>query len=591
MKKEYSNKELFKRFIPYYKNYKFLFFTDLLAAAFTIVAEISLPLIIRGITNKSIDNTTSLTMSYLFRMIFIYFILKSIEVASTFYMQRYGHFMGARIEKDMRKDVFSHIQYLSDEFYANNKIGQLIARVTTDLFDVTEFAHHCPEEFFVAFMKVLVTFIILLNINVTLTLVMFLMLPLMLIFTNNTRKRIRKTQMDQRHQIGEINSDIEDSLLGIKVIRSFANEELEIENFDKNNKEFLGIKEVFYKAMSEFTAITKILDAIMYLTVVTLGGIFIIKGKINSGDFIVYTMYTSILLATVARLINFIEVFEKGITGISRYCEIMDIQPSIKDKENAIDIENIKGNIVFNDVNFSYDNDDEDNKKTVLENINLDIKSGSKVALVGPSGGGKTTLTNLIPRFYDIDSGEITLDGIDIRDIKLKSLRDNIGIVHQDVYLFSGTIYENIIYGKMDSSMEDVINAAKLAGAMEFIEKLPNGIHTYVGERGVMLSGGQKQRISIARVFLKNPPILILDEATSALDNKSEKIVQNSLKKLSEGRTTITIAHRLTTIINSDEIIVLTEDGIMEKGTHEELLKNEKEYYNLYNRIDNHIVG
>lgn len=590
-KKNYTNYELLKRFAPYYGNYKFLFITDLFAACLTIVAEIALPIIIRNITNITVSQTSQLTISYLFRLIFIYFILKAIEVGATFYMQRYGHFMGANIERDMRKTVFSHIQYLSDEFYSQTKIGQLLARATTDLFDVTEFAHHCPEEFLVAGVKAITIFIILININVALTLVMFAMLPLMVILTNSTRKRIRKTQNAQRHQIGEINADIEDSLLGIRVIRSFSNEDVEIENFEKSNLAFLGMKKMFYKAMSQFTATTKILDAIMYLTVVTLGGVFLIQGKINSGDFIVYTMYTSTLLASVTRLINFIETFEKGLSGIERYAEIMDVQPSIVDKENPIVVDELQGDIKFNNVSFAYNNHRRDDKKTVLQNINIDIKKGSKVALVGPSGGGKTTLTNLIPRFYDIDSGSITIDGYDIRDLELKTLRDNIGIVQQDVYMFSGTVFDNIIYGDMKANKDQVIEAAKLAGAYEFIEKLPYGFDTYVGERGVMLSGGQKQRISIARVFLKNPPILILDEATSALDNKSEQIVQESLQKLAEGRTTITIAHRLSTIISSDEIIVLTEDGIQEKGNHRQLLEKKGVYYSLYNRLDNQIMG
>lgn len=590
-KKDYSNKYLIKRFSPYYKNYKFLFITDMIAAMLTIVAEVTLPLIIREITNIATTDLQALTLTYLLKLAFLYLILKSIEVVATFYMQKYGHIMGAKIEKDMRKDVYSHIQYLSDEFYAKTKIGQLLARVTTDLFDVTEFAHHCPEEFLVAGVKALVTFIILLNINIPLTIIMFIMIPLMLILTNTTRRRIRKTQMQQRNHIGEINAEIEDSLLGIKVIRSFANEEVEIENFEKSNNKFLDIKKVFYSAMSEFTAITKILDASMYLVVVTIGGIFLIKKLISPGDFIVYTMYTTTLLSTVSRLINFLETFEKGMSGIQRYVEIMDVKPSIVDKENPKILNNVKGNIKFENVTFSYDDQDDEKKEYVLENVNIEIASGSKIALVGPSGGGKTTLTNLIPRFYDIDSGKITIDGYDIRDIQLKSLRDNIGIVQQDIYLFSGTVYENILYGNMNANKKDVIEAARLAGALSFIQKLPNGFDTYVGERGIMLSGGQKQRISIARVFLKNPPILILDEATSALDNKSEQIVQESLKKLSKGRTTITIAHRLTTIINSDEIIVLTEDGIQEVGKHKELLEKKGVYYNLYNRVDNHIMG
>lgn len=593
MNKDYNTKELIKNFIPYYKPYKKLLFSDLFAAILTIVAEISLPLIVRQITNLATNNIQELTLKYLLILACIYLMLKGIEILATFYMQKYGHIMGAKIEKDMRRDVFSHIQYLSDEFFSTTKIGQLLSRATTDLFDITEFAHHCPEEFLVAGVKVLATFIILANINLFLTLIIFAMLPLMLIFTNKTRKEIRNRQSQQRHQIGEINSSIEDSLMGIKVIKSFANEELEIEQFDNDNYRFLDIKSSFYNEMAKFTAITKILDAIMYLTVVVVGGVLLINNTINVGDFILYTMYTTTLLASVSRLIQFIETFEKGLTGIERFSQIMDVKPKIVDSENAVDLTDVKGDIKFNKVYFAYNSQDnnQNQKESVLENLNLDIKSGEKIALVGPSGAGKTTMTNLIPRFYDIDSGEILIDGKDIRDLTLKSIRDNIGIVQQDVYLFSGSIYDNIIYGKINATRDEVLKAAELAGAMEFIEKLADGIDTYVGERGVMLSGGQKQRISIARVFLKNPPILILDEATSALDNRSEKIVQNSLELLSRGRTTITIAHRLTTIINSDKIIVLTEEGIKEVGTHRELLEKKGEYYNLYNRVDNHIMG
>ena len=590
---QYSSRELLKRFIPYYGNYKKLFYSDMFAALLTIVAEVSLPLIVRSITNIASNNIEELSVNFLIKVTVLYMFLKIIEIVSNFYMQKYGHIMGAKIERDMRKDIFTHIQHLSDEFYSTTKIGQLLSRVTTDLFQVTEFAHHCPEEFLVAFVKTLVIFIILININLNMTLVMFVLLPLMFILTHKSRSEFRAKQLEQRQQIGEINSNVQDSLLGIRVVKSFANEDLEIENFDKSNYTFLVIKSEFYNAMAKFFAITKSLDALMYLSVIFIGGILLINQKIQVGDFIIYTMYTSALLATITRLINFMEVYENGLTGIARFFELMDVEPDIVDKEDAIELKNVKGHIVFNNVTFAYNNnsDNPDLAKTVLKDIDLDIKPGTKIAIVGPSGGGKTTLTNLIPRFYDIDEGEILIDGHDVRNLQLKSLRENIGMVHQDVYLFSGTLAENISYGKLDASKEEILEACRLAGAMEFIEKLPHGIDTYVGERGVMLSGGQKQRISIARVFLKNPPILILDEATSALDNKSEQIVQESLELLSEGRTTITIAHRLSTIINADKIIVLTEDGIQETGTHRELLERKGEYYKLYNRVDNHIMG
>lgn len=584
-----TNRDLLKRFLPYYRPYKKLFFSDMLASIFTIVSELTLPVIIGMITNRATSKTQSLDIKFILILALIYLGLKSIEIFASFFMQKWGHIMGAMIEKDMRKDVFTHVHILDDEFFSNTKIGQLIARVTTDLFDVTEFSHHFPEEILSASVKILVAFIILFRINIFLTILMFIMLPLMMITTKKVRSRMRKTQKDQRHQIGEINAGIEDSLLGIKVIRSFANEDIEIEKFEKNNFRFLDIKKAFYTVLAKFHMITRFLDACMYMVVLVVGGNLLIKGSISAGDFVMYIMYTTSLLNTVIRIVDFSEVFERGMTGIERFVEILDTEPQIVDRDNATDLSHVQGHIVFDDVIFSYNEGDD--KKTVLDGISLEIKAGKKVAIVGPSGGGKTTLTNLIPRFYEVDKGCITIDGVDVRDVKLLSLRNNIGIVHQDVYLFSGTIADNISYGKPSASISEIIDAARLAGAMEFIDDLPDGINTYVGERGVKLSGGQKQRISIARVFLKNPPILILDEATSALDNNSEKIVQNSLERLSAGRTTITIAHRLSTIINSDEIIILTDKGIEEKGKHEDLLKQKGVYYNLYNSVDSHAIN
>ncbi|MDO5027370.1 MAG: ABC transporter ATP-binding protein [Tissierellia bacterium] len=584
-----SNRELLRRFLPYYKPYKKIFLADMSAAIFTVVSELTLPIIIGTITNKATSETEGLTLSFILTISLIYLGLKSVEIMASFFMQKWGHIMGAMIEKDMRRDVFTHIQILDDEFFSNTKIGQLIARVTTDLFDVTEFSHHFPEEILSASVKIIIAFIVLLRINISLTILMFIMLPLMMLMTKRVRSKMRKTQKDQRHQIGEINAGIEDSLLGIKVIRSFANEHIEIEKFERNNHRFLDIKKSFYTVVAKFHMITRFLDACMYMVVLIIGGNLLIKGHINAGDFVMYIMYTTSLLNTVIRIVDFSEVFERGMTGVERFVEIMDTNPNIVDKKNALDLKDVRGQIIFDNVTFSYN--EKDDKKTVLDGLNLRIEAGKKVALVGPSGGGKTTLTNLIPRFYEVDKGSITIDGTDIRDIKLFSLRNNIGIVHQDVYLFSGTIADNISYGKPDASDQEIIEAAKLAGAMEFIDDLPEGINTYVGERGVKLSGGQKQRISIARVFLKNPPILILDEATSALDNKSEKIVQDSLERLSQGRTTITIAHRLSTIINSDEIIILTDRGIEEKGKHDQLLAKKGVYYKLYNSVDSHAIN
>lgn len=592
MKNKYSNKKLLKRFIPYYGPYKKIFAFDMLSAIFTVVSELTLPVIIGTITNKASSDISSLSIEFILKVALIYLGLKSVEILASYFMQKYGHIMGAKIERDMRKEVFSHIQTLSDEFYSNTKIGQLMARITTDLFDVTEFSHHFPEEALVALVKGIVAFVILININIPLTLIMFTMLPLMFILTRTVRKKMRDRQKDQRHHIGEINSNIEDSLLGIKVIKSFANEDIEIEKFKENNHKFLDIKSGFYSVLAKFHMITRFLDACMYMIVLIMGGTLLIRGSIEPGDFVMYIMYTTSLLNTVIRIVDFSEMFEKGMTGIERFSEVMDVEPKIKDKVNAVSLTKVKGNIEFDNVTFSY-NDDMTNpelNKNVLNNISIDIIPGQKIAIVGPSGGGKTTLTNLIPRFYDIDSGSIKVDGIDVRDIQVSSLRNNIGIVQQDVYLFSGTIKENIRYGKPDASDEEVERASILAGASEFIDLLPQKYDTYVGERGIKLSGGQKQRISIARVFLKNPPILILDEATSALDNKSEQIVQKSLEKLTKGRTTITIAHRLSTIINSDKILVLTDNGIEESGTHEQLLKNGSVYSKLYKTIENHPI-
>lgn len=593
--KKYSNKELLRKFIPFYRKYKKIFIMDMLAAVLTVVSELTLPLIIRNITNLSAVGIENITLNYIVTIAFIYLLLKLLEISANYFMQKNGHIMGAMIERDMRKKVFAHVQYLSDEFFNNTKIGQLMARITTDLFDVTEFAHHGPEEFLVAAVKILVSFIILININITLTLVIFCILPLMFALTRRVRKKIRNTNKSQRHQIGEINSSIEDSLLGIKVIKSFANEEIEIKKFDEDNKKFLNLKRIFYSNLSNFQVITRALDAFMYITVLLLGTFLLSKGTISSGDFVMYIMYVTSLLTTVKKIVDFTETYEKGMTGIERFVELMDVSPKIKDRDLALELHNVKGNIEFDNVSFSYRKEDRFDKyydeKLVLKDISLSINNGENIAIVGPSGGGKTTLTNLIPRFYDVNEGSVKIDGVDIRDIKLSSLRDNIGIVQQDVYLFSGSILDNIRYGKPDASIEDIEKAADLAGARDFIDELPDGFDTYVGERGLKLSGGQKQRISIARVFLKNPPILILDEATSALDNKSEKIIQESLDKLSKGRTTITIAHRLTTIINADKILVLTDQGIVEQGSHEALLAQRGEYYNLYNTLENHTIG
>lgn len=574
------NLKLIKTASPYFKKYKNILFVDLLCAALTTTSEMVLPLILRYMTNLGLADRASLTMEIVVRLALIFVVVKSIELVAVYYMASIGHIMGAKIETDMRSDVYHHLQTLSDNFYNNTKVGQIMSRMTNDLFDITEFAHHCPEEYFIGFIKIVIAFIILININVPMTILIFLMIPLMFVASSKFKNKMRDAQKEQRVHVGDLNSSIEDSLLGIKVVKSFANEDVESEKFERENKKFLSIKSVFYKSMAGFNTVNRTIDGAMYFVVVVFGGIQIIRGTLDPGGMIAYIMYVTTLLATVKRIVEFTEQFQKGMTGIERFKEIMSIEPEICDKEGAIELTDVQGEIEFNHVTFKYI----ESQENVLDDFNLKIRKGQNIALVGPSGGGKTTVYALIPRFYDVISGEIKVDGKNIKDLTLKSLRNNIGIVQQDVYLFSGTIEENILYGKPDATEEEVLKAAKMAGAYEFIMELENGFDTYVGERGVKLSGGQKQRISIARVFLKNPPILILDEATSALDNNSEAIVQQSLEELSKGRTTVTIAHRLTTIQNADHIIVLGQDGIVEEGSHNELMDKRAYYYMLYTK-------
>lgn len=575
-----KNKHLIKKVLPYFYKYRFTLFLDLFCAGLTTASEMILPLLLRALTNRGMNDLASITFDFVLRLSLIYVIIKTIEVIAQYFMTSIGHIMGARIETDMRRDLYAHLQGLSDTFYNETKVGVIMSRITNDLFDITEFAHHCPEEYFIGAIKILISLIILLKINVKMTLLIYLMIPLMIYFSGHYRNKMRRAQKDQRVHIGHLNSSIEDSLLGIKVVKSFANEDVEREKFTEENNKFLGIKKRYYRSMAGFNTINRIFDGLMYLILITSGGYFLMKGEIGPEDLIVYVMFIQSLLATVRRIIEFTEQFQKGMTGIERFAEIMAIEPDIKDKEDALEIKNVRGEISFDNVDFSYGK----GEGKVLNNFSVDITPGEKLAIVGPSGAGKTTICNLIPRFYDVDAGSVTVDGIDVRDIKIKSLRENIGIVQQDVYLFSGTVKDNIGYGKSTASDREIIEAAKLAGAYEFIKSLPNGFDTYVGERGVKLSGGQKQRISIARVFLKNPPILILDEATSALDNKSEIVVQDSIEKLSKGRTTITIAHRLTTVQNADLILVMTRDGIVERGSHQDLMAKKGYYYNLYTK-------
>ena len=576
--RNYETGELMKRFIPYFKPYKNILFLDLFCAALTTLCELVLPLIMRYITNEGISNLVALSVGTIAKLGFLYLILRIIDCIAGYYMANMGHVMGAFIETDMRRNAYAHLQKLSNTYYNNTKVGQIMGRITNDLFDVTEFAHHCPEEFFIAGIKILVAFIILMRVHVGLTLLIFVVVPVMLLVCIKLNQQMKKVFRQQRGQVGELNARIEDSLLGHKVVKAFANEAVEKEKFEQDNGKFLEIKKESYRYMARFQTSVKIFDGLMYLIVLVAGGIFMIKGWILPGDLVAYLLYVSTLIATIRRIIEFFEQFQRGMTGIERFLEIMDADIEIFDEPGAKPLENPKGEIIFDEVEFEYPDD----HNQVFQNLNLKISPGEKVAIVGPSGGGKTTLCNLIPRFYDVTKGRIYLDGKEIKSLTLKSLRENIGMVQQEVYLFSGTVFENIAYGKKNASMEEVVAAAKAAGAHEFIEKLKDGYHTYVGERGVKLSGGQKQRISIARVFLKNPPIIILDEATSALDNESEFEVAKSLERLSRGRTTLTIAHRLSSIQNSDRILVLTEEGIVEEGNHHSLLEKKGIYYQFF---------
>ena len=575
----YKSSYLMKKFLPYYFKYRWILVLDLLCASLTTLCELVFPLIVRNITDIATNAPQNLTLRLISITAVLYIILRLIDTAANYYMAGTGHVMGTRMETDMRHDLFKHLQTLSYSYYSNTKVGQIMARITSDLFDITEFAHHCPEEILITGIKIIIAFIILLNINIPLTLILFAILPIMLFACLSFRGKMRDAFKESRKQVGELNARVEDSLLGIRVVKSFANEEIEKAKFDEGNILFLKIKKIAYKYMAGFHSTTRFFEGFMYISVIVAGSLFLMYQKITVADFAAYILYISTLTASIRTIINFTEQFQRGITGLERFIEIMDTPADIYDQPDAEELTNVKGEINFKDVSFHYP----DNEAMVLSNININISPGENVALVGASGTGKTTLCNLIPRFYEISLGTITIDQKDITTVTLKSLRKNIGMVQQDVYMFSGSVRDNIEYGLPGASFEDIKKAAIRAGADEFISALPDGYDTYIGERGVKLSGGQKQRISIARVFLKDPPILILDEATSSLDNESEKVIQESLEELSQGRTVLTIAHRLSTIKNADNILVITENGIEEQGTHDELLNKGGVYYHLYN--------
>lgn len=569
---------LFSKFFPYFRPYWKTMSLDLFCASLTTVCDLVLPMIVRYITSAGSENLASLTIQRVLLLGTMYLFLRVLDAAANYYMQSIGHVMGTRIETDMRRDMFAHLQELPNSYYDETKIGQIMSRITTDLFDITEFAHHMPEEFLITSIKIIVAFVVLCGMNVSLTVIIFVILPFMVYFSNKFSLRMRKSFKDSRHALGELNARVEDSLSGIRVVKSFANEELEKEKFAQDNHSYFRIKKGMYRNMAGFHSVTRLFDGLMYIAVVVIGAVYMIHGAITGPDFVAYLLYVQTLLTSIRRIVEFMEQFQRGITGIERFAEVMDEPVTIQDVEGARELRDVRGAIDFEHVSFHYSQE----QGNVLSDINLHVSAGQSVALVGPSGGGKTTLCNLIPRFYEATGGNIYVDGQNIRDFTLHSLRNCIGMVQQDVYLFSGTVAENIRYGKPGATQEDVIKAAKLAGAHDFIMALENGYDTYVGEHGVKLSGGQKQRISIARVFLKNPPILILDEATSALDNESEHLVQQSLERLMKGRTTFTIAHRLTTIQNANVILVLTDEGIVEQGTHRQLMEKQGLYYSLY---------
>ena len=569
---------LIRRFLPYYRPYRRILFASLACAVLTSASGLVFPLIVREITDRAVTDIASLTFAFILRMGGLFLLLKLLEAACLYYMQSRGHIMGALMEKDMRSDLFGHLSQLSFSYYSNTKVGQIMARITSDLFEVTEFAHHCPEEFLIAGINLTVSFILLSRMNLRLTLIIFLILPVMLVSIFLFNHRMRATFRACRHQVGEINAQMEDSLLGMRVVQSFANEALEGEKFEQGNRTFLNLKKKQYHVMAGFHATARLLNGLMNLLVVVLGAWALSRGELSAGEFASYLLFINMLLTTVNRLVEFMEQFQRGVTGIERFYEIMDAPQEIRDLPGARQLQGVKGDITLDNVSFRY----ESGSPCVLDQVTLHVPAGQSVALVGPSGSGKTTLCNLIPRFYDVTGGAIRIDGQDVRELTLKSLRGAIGTVQQEVYLFSGSVFDNIVYGRPGASREEVVEAAKKAGAHDFIQALPQGYDTHVGERGVKLSGGQKQRLSIARVFLKDPPILLLDEATSALDNESELLVQRSLEALARGRTTLTIAHRLTTIRNADVIWVLTDRGLEEHGSHEELMAGRGLYYRLY---------
>ncbi len=574
-----KNMGKWQRFFSYYKPYKGLFFADMFFAIMGAAVTLVIPLIIRYITGTVIFYEADEALKIILKLALLMVGLVLLEAYCNFFIAYQGHIMGAKMEYDMRNEIFAHYQRLSFNFFDDQKVGQLMSRVTNDLFEIAELFHHGPEDIVISIIKFIGSFAILASINIKLTLVAFAIIPFMFAYAYYFNKKMKAAFKRNRAKIADINATIEDNLSGIRVVKSFANEEAEMEKFREGNSHFVETKKNSYLYMGGFHSGLGAFMTLINIIVIVAGAVFITKGIVDVTVLITFLLYVNNFTEPVKKLINFTETFQNGVSGYERFLEIMSIEPAIKDKENAVGKSDFRGDVTFRDVSFRYN----DKNEYVLNHVSLDVKAGEYVALVGSSGAGKTTLCSLIPRFYDVTDGSICVDGVDVRDLKLKCLRNNIGIVQQDVYLFAGSIIENIRYGRPGASDEEVYEAAKKANAHEFIMSLPEGYDTDIGQRGIKLSGGQKQRLSIARVFLKNPPILIFDEATSALDNESEKVVQESLETLAADRTTFVIAHRLSTIRNAERILVLTEDGIAESGTHKELMEKRGVYYNLYN--------
>ena len=568
-----------RKFISYYAPYKTVFFIDLICAAFISLVDLAYPQILRTMTNTLFTKDSAAILSALPILAAGLLIMYIIQSLCKYYVSYQGHMMGAHMERDMRQQLFDHYEKLSFSYYSRNNSGQMMSKLVSDLFDIAEFAHHGPENLFISVVKIAGSFVFLFLINWRLALPLVVLVLCMFIFSFRQNQRMQETFMENRRKIGDVNSSLQDTLAGIRVVQSFANEEIEREKFKKSNHAFLISKKNNYNCMGGFMGWNLFFQGMMYLVTLVFGGYLITKGLMNAGDLAMYALYIGIFISPIQILVELIEMMQKGLAGFRRFLDVMETEPEIEDAPDAQPLENVKGRVCYEDVSFHYSDDD----TPVLSHVSIEIPAGKSIALVGPSGSGKTTICSLLPRFYDVTGGKITIDGKDVRTLTLKSLRSQIGMVQQDVYLFAGTIRDNIAYGKPGASMDEIIEAAKRANIHDFIQELPDGYDTYVGERGARLSGGQKQRISIARVFLKNPPILILDEATSALDNESERWIQQSLEELSKDRTTITIAHRLSTIRGADEIIVITEDGIAERGTHESLLSKGGLYAHYYN--------